>query len=786
MQYRHIRMTRLVVAIALVAIALVTAGSYWRRVSRQRALKRAISAILPSNVENATVGFHYTKTEFGKVVYSIKASRNLGLKDSKNILEDVEALVYGKSGDRFDRIHSARADYDQESGSVVFEKDVTILLSSKNQEAKAIWLAGGDPQKALLNKTLIKTSQVTYSQRTNRVDTPAPVQFTFNEINGSATGMHYVASQDHLVLDRDVRVRIERNEGDPPLEISSGSLDFVKDAREITFASSVVLKRGDDTLNAQQIVVRLGNDNRVHSAVARGNPSMKSFQSGSQLDLTADILTAQLGAKGKWFDSIVAQGNVRAEDRSGTSLAELTARQLTATFTGSKNELKELVGETDVLMKLRPLGGSTALKTTATAAGKTIFSLSHSQEVKVLHTSRVEISLRAGGREFERLVCPGPSTLDLIPPLPTQDRKIVKGDRFEATFANERNTLNQFQANGHVTVDVEPATPHPSRIRRKTQSDQLVARFDPDSGLLTSIDQSGNFQFFETELNRPGSKADQGGTRRASAQRAHYAAAERVTVLEGQPQVWDAAAKTTARTMRLDEQTDQWVASGQVLTMYQERKSMPAPLSNSSSPVFISADKVVGHSQSHSAVYSGNARMWQDDDVIKADEIQLEQTKRTLLARQHVMSTFLVEENGKNRKNFITVTAGTLNYEDARRQAQYEKDVVMKADLGVLKAPLLDIFLADSPKPREGRIDRIVAQRGVSITQPQRHARSERAEYFPRDEKVVLSGDNPTIMDEEKGASAGRKLTFFSRDDRILIDGDTQARATTQHKVARQ
>jgi lipopolysaccharide export system protein LptA len=157
-----------------------------------------------------------------------------------------------------------------------------------------------------------------------------------------------------------------------------------------------------------------------------------------------------------------------------------------------------------------------------------------------------------------------------------------------------------------------------------------------------------------------------------------------------------------------------------------------------------------------------------------------------MVATRHVMSTFLTEEGGKGKRDFVSVTADALQYEDSKQRAHYQDHVVMKGEMGILRAPVLDIFFIEKPKPHEGRVDRAIAQGGVLIEQPQRRANSERAEFFPRENRVLLSGNRPTIVDAVKGASTGRELTFFTRDDRILIDGDNQALATTQHKVARQ
>ncbi len=785
MDYRHIRVTRLIVALAIVVIFIVTAWSYWRRVSRLEAGKQNVPDILPRNVENATVGFNYSKIESGQTIYSIKAWRNLGLKGNKNILEDVEVIIYGHGGDRYDRIHSERADYDQDAGSIMFQGDVTLFLSSKKQEAMANASAGGPAGNATANKTSVKTTRVTYSQRDNRVDTDQRVQFVFNDVSGSAVGMHYDAAHDLLRLPQDVQIQLDRGGGEAPVQVTSTALDFVKSTRQISLDGPVEIRRGEDVLDAQKVDIFLDPKNQVESAVATGNPVVHSTTPTSKLNLAADTLTAHMRDGGKDLDTLVAEGHVRAQNISDSSAADFTAERMTATFQGAKNELQQIVGENNVVIKVSPSQNATASAQPAVAGNDSMLSLTKSNDVKIISTSRVQVALRPGGKEFERMECPGPSKLELIPPQATQDRRTVKGDRFDGTFTGSRNVLEKFNATGHVTVDLEPQAPQPASTHRKTQSDLLTAQFDPETGLLSRLDQSGNFHFYETPLKPPVSGNPI--LHQATAASAHYSAANKTTLLEGRPQVWDASSRTTARSITMDEQADKTEAEGNVLTVYQDKKASVSPFTSSNSPVFISSDHLVGHPHAKTAVYNGNARMWQDDDVLSADEIQLDQTAKTLVAVRHVMTTLLVQQQeNKGKKDFVSISADSMKYEDELNRARYQKDVIMKGEMGILRAPLLDVFLVEKPQPHENRVREALAQGGVVIDQPQRHARSEVAHFYANENKVVLTGGHPTIVDADKGASTGRELTFFTSDDRILIDGDNQARATTQHKVVRQ
>src|SRR5206468_1407934 len=48
---------------------------------------------------------------------------------------------------------------------------------------------------------------------------------------------------------------------------------------------------------------------------------------------------------------------------------------------------------------------------------------------------------------------------------------------------------------------------------------------------------------------------------------------------------------------------------------------------------------------------------------------------------------------------------------------------------------------------------------------------SEHAEYFVNEEKVILRGGAPQLIDSLKGNTRGSELTYFTGDDRLLVNG---------------
>ena len=59
---------------------------------------------------------------------------------------------------------------------------------------------------------------------------------------------------------------------------------------------------------------------------------------------------------------------------------------------------------------------------------------------------------------------------------------------------------------------------------------------------------------------------------------------------------------------------------------------------------------------------------------------------------------------------------------------------------------------------------------------------SDHCEYYTKDDKVVLNGGAPQMIDSYKGVTKGRQLTYFSGDDRLVVEGEKKVLAYTQMK----
>src|SRR5262249_50867931 len=89
-----------------------------------------------------------------------------------------------------------------------------------------------------------------------------------------------------------------------------------------------------------------------------------------------------------------------------------------------------------------------------------------------------------------------------------------------------------------------------------------------------------------------------------------------------------------------------------------------------------------------------------------------------------------------------------------------------------VKSRELKAFLKDEG---DSSLDKAYADGAVEIvqvvTKRTRRGTSEHAEYYAGEEKIILEGGKPEMVDSLRGSTRGKQLTYFADDDRLLING---------------
>jgi lipopolysaccharide export system protein LptA len=504
-------------------------------------------------------------------------------------------------------------------------------------------------------------------------------------------------------------------------------------------------------------------DNTVDRVLAEGDVETE-LHGASDARSRADRAELLLTGPRQLLQTATLSGNVQLLAQ-GAQPAEASAGHVVLRFAG-KQILQTVHAEGGV--RLTQKKGAPAV--TAASAPQT----ADAQDLE-LSAPAMDFVVK-NGRHLERAETSGPPQIAVAQPGAHQQTVVTAG---QFTFGfTEQNRLASLHGEPDARI-VTSTTGQPDRV---STSRTLDVAFRPTGG-IASIVQEGGVAYLD-------------GTRKAWGQRATYTTVDQMLVLNGSPRVTDTSMTTTAQVIRLNRATGDAVADGGVKSTYSQTKAQPdGALLASADPIHVTSRSVTVRRTPGIAIYSGNARLWQNANVVESRTIQFDREHRALEAQgtnAQQVSTVLVQVDKNGKATPVTITSQHLSYNDAERKIMLDGGVTAKGADVTMTAKKMNVFLrarnqsqAGSDPGTPGQLDRIVAEDNIVITQPARRATGDRLEYVAADDKFVLTGGPPSIFDAEHGKITGDSLTFFRRDDRVLVEGRETSPTTTRTRVAR-
>jgi lipopolysaccharide export system protein LptA len=742
-------------AAATIGLLLVVGGVYFYARKRVENALKEVPAKIGTEIQQSAQGFTYSHSEGSHTIFKIQASRSVQYKEGGRVeLHDVTITLYGRDSSRFDQIYGADFEYDPRSGDVVGKGEVQMDL-----EANPEGLIHPDQAtpKELKNPVHLTTTNLLFNQKTGNAQTLEKVAFSLPQANGSALGLSYVANSTILTLQSQVDVSFH---GVTPARLTAIHGTIAKDPRVVDL-DLPRLQYGPRRSTADKGTLFLRADNTVDRILAAGNVRVESEDSSSE-KVESDQMELLVAEKQDAVRSATFSGNVRVEN-SGPQPVQGNAGRVVLNFTGN-NVLSTVHTQDNVRMVQHQ-------KPASSSAG--------AQDVEV--TASVIDFVVADGRRLQRADTSGSAQIALRPVSGTGQQTLVTAGKFQAGF----DDLGQL-ASLYGTPNAHIVSQMPGQPDRVSTSDTLNASFHPGSG-MDSIVQQGSVAYTD-------------GDRKAWGDRATYTPADQMLVLTGSPRVVDGGMTTTSRTMRMNRATGDALADGDVKSTYSDLKAQPnGALLAASDPIHVTARSMTAHSGPAVALYTGDARLWQNANVIQAPSIQFDRNHRSVVAQgspTQPVSTVLVQTEKSGKVTPVKITSDRLTYTDSERKAHFEEAVQAKgADL-TITSKVMDVFL----QPRDqaasnqsitgtgagtGKIDHIVASGQVAIVQPGRRANGDLLVYTTSDDKFVLTGGSPSIFDAEQGQITGVSLTLFRHDGRVVVEGNNTSPTVTQTRVAR-
>ena len=791
------RLRRWLVVIA-VLFSTVVAGMYFYARARARDVLKEIPNKIGFDIKQTAAGFQFSKSDGKRTLFTIQASDVKQFKlNGRAELHKVSIVLYGRDSSRFDQIYGDDFTYDKKSGNVIASGDVQIDL-----EANPKGLTGPDQgtPKELKNPIHLKTRDLIFNQESGDASTNARVDFSTPQASGWAVGLRYAGKSNILTFESQIHVTLG---GQRAASLLATHGTITRDPR-VVILEQPRLERAAGTLQAEQATFILGPDNNVQRVLASGDVKAEAKAlANDHMRVRADEAELLLTGKENLLETSTLTGHVHME-RIGPKTTQGDAGRVIVNFFG-KNQVRKVHAEEGVHLAQHAVSGQSPSASSASAQD---FDL----------TARAIDFFVAEGRRLDHAETSGPAQITISPaqganPGAAQDaaqRTVITAGRFDAKFAAAPDGANRL-ASVHGSPNAKIVSFSTGLPDRVSTSQALDAAFSPQGG-IASIIQQGSVAF--TDGQTPEKRTQ------AWADKALYTPSDRILILSGSPRVAEGAMVTTARTVRINRANDDAFAEGDVKSTYNDLKEEPnGALLASPSPIHVTATTMTAHNSPAIAVYAGNARLWQDANIIEAPSIEFDRNHRSVVAEgtnAKPVSTVLVQakpagqdghveskslrhgEIKANRKTVdkpadtVAITATRLTYADVDRRAHYEGGVVAKSAAFTASASTMDVYLRSRNQPSgsqsltsSGQLDRMVAEGKVMIQQPNRRAEGQTLVYTAADDKFVLTGGPPSIFDAERGKITGVSLTFFRGDDRVLVEGEASTPVVTQTRVAR-
>jgi lipopolysaccharide export system protein LptA len=837
------RLRRLLAATA-VLLTLVVASMYFYARSRATNVLNRIPGKIGYDIKQTASGFQFSKSDGKRTLFTIQASDFKQFKLNGNAeLHNVSIVLYGRDSTRFDQIYGDDFAFNQKTGDVTAKGDVQIDLV-----ANPAGLASPDQStpKELKNPIHLKTRDLVFNKDSGNAATAARVEFRTPQATGWALGVKYAGKSNTLTLSSQIHV-VLNGPNAALIEAEHGSI--TNDPRQIVL-DHPHLSRDDGTLQADRAVFYLSGENQVERVMATGNVTTVTRMQSAKPPSAAANSSEKSSEKSSTASDAAGQPQP-SEMRSRADQAEflLTGKQdllRTATLTGSvhieqagaqpmqgdagrvildfagQNQLQKVHAVDGVRLTQNAVAGNKpAAKGVAT--GPQDFDLSAPIiDFTVAHGHILKHAETSGAAQITIAQAPesSPATLQASSP----QRTVVTAGKFHAQFASSEGRNHLTSVHGAPNARIVNSNSTPGEPDRVSTSESVDATFLPQGGIV-SVTQQGNVAY--TDGQQPDKRLQ------AWANFARYTPADQMLALTGSPRVANGGMATTAKTIRINRATGDALAQGDVKSTYSELKEQPdGALLASASPIHVTAQSMTVHSTPGTALYSGNARLWQDANIIEAPTIQFDRDRRFVTAQgtplQPVQTILVQSEKGQTEKvqtekvqadqskagntsetekmngkppgktasragsSPISITAAKLTYADSERKVHYEGGVVAKSADFTVSAKTADAYLLARSQTSNhqsfagpGQLDRMVAQDDVVVQQPRRRADGQKLVYTAAGDKFVLTGGPPSIFDAEQGKITGVSLTFFRRDDRVLVEGEASTPVVTQTRVAR-
>jgi lipopolysaccharide export system protein LptA len=817
------RGTRWLLLIAIVAILAGIAVTY-------RTQKRALAgtappkpAQLPLSLSGTRDDFNWTRRDGERALAEIHARRLKQEKDSNQVhLEQVELKIFNKPGDEYNLVKCAKAEFDEATSHLYSDGDVEITLKVPVE---------GQPTRPLVT---IKSSKVTFEVKTGKASTDQAASFTFENGTGKSVGAWYDPTSRELHLVHDVE--IDRKAPGPhalPMKIEAGELTYKEAASVVWLTHGARLTRENTVVNAESAVVQLedGAIRQVDAVTAQGVDEYPK----RKLEYGAGELRVTYSDEGQ-VDHMSGRTNARLVSISEGSETTMTSDAIDLDFVPSQTQsvLKKAVGNGNATIESKPVaqpGGKLAETRIVRSQIIEVQMRPGGREIETVETQapgQLDFIPNEAAQRQRRL---------------NADHMIMKygaANQLESFRALNVKTETQPTTDEHakkqgvstthsknMSAEFDPKTGQMQHMEqwddfayeqgeRQARADR--ATMDADRNLMTlqqsarvtdatgatsadhiRMDQkTGDFaaEGHVSSSRQPDKKGAPSGMLagdqpvEAMADRMNAANHNRSLKYEGHVVMWQGGDRITADHVEIDREKRSLQAAGSVVTQFMEKAKDDEAARSRATSETPNPEQPAGNADG--AMGRGGER----EKDRRGDAVTRRHSENQIPSPKSQIPTPKSQPPAPPAPIFVVVKAATLVYTDQDRLAHYRGGVLLNRPGLQVKAEELRAFLTESKDDKskaasaddsggeDSRIEKAYADGHVEIVQAAtdrtRTGTGEHAEYYTTDERIILRGGQPQMVDSKKGYTRGAELTYFVNDDRLLVTGGPKQRATSR------
>jgi lipopolysaccharide export system protein LptA len=570
---------------------------------------------------------------------------------------------------------------------------------------------------------------------------PGPLTFTRGRMKGSGVGGTYDRNRDVLwILDR-ARVDVSPDEkGQDAVHITSKSAGFARPEHYTKFAGGARLEGQGRVITTDDATVYLTDDEqRIHRMELRANSHIASLPGAGGADMKARDIDLAYAPDGRTLQTahLVENAVVQLPGDPGTAG-------------------RRVAGQT-IDIALAP-------------DGSTVTSLNANNKVQV----------------------------DLPPDADTPARRIRSATLVAsgAPVANGETPGGLERATFAGGVDFRETRPANTKqkvaaISRTARAERLEVTTKPGFGDVQTAAFHGMVHFTDgtdTMADGPVAIYDVAGDR-----------LDLQPPISGErgngPHVSNSRLQVDARTIQLTLTSQSMKADTNVRSVIQPQRDdkqssggkMPGMLKQGE-PVNVKANRLDYDGNVSLATYSGNARLWQEDTVVQADRIIVDDKNGNLHATTNVRTVMTLKQAPADNAappasakppDPTTTVAQDFLYEDAKHLATYTTKAHMSGPDGDITADKLELYLTQDG----GELERAEGYGNVVSRQETRRAFGNRMTYLAAKDEYTMVGRPVEVYDltaPDCKLTTGATLTFHRGTDTIRSIGNETSSQKTE------